>query len=270
MLKHGATPDHRNVRHGVPDYHFRHRNDRPAMNEIDAAGRRIVPPGTGRYAAADARLRRGTADPPGAAGPLRHPAGRAGRRAQPVARSAGRGPQADGADRRRRRRDRRRSARSRFAASTALSILTESHCGYPRLLREIHDPPGVLFVRGELRPQDALAMAIVGTRHATPLRPPAGRAAGRQPGPRRADDRQRAGAGDRCGGPSRRPGGGRPHPGRARQRRAERSIRPSTPPWPTKSPAPRGAAERIAARRRTVGRDRSRSGTGSSAGCRWG
>jgi DNA processing protein len=49
-----------------------------------------------------------------------------------------------------------------------LAILTESHCGYPRLLREIHDPPGVLFVRGQIQPQDALAIAIVGTRHATP------------------------------------------------------------------------------------------------------
>jgi DNA processing protein len=49
-----------------------------------------------------------------------------------------------------------------------LAILTESHPGYPRVLREIHDPPGVLFVRGRIEPQDALAIAIVGTRHATP------------------------------------------------------------------------------------------------------
>ena len=38
---------------------------------------------------------------------------------------------------------------------------------YPRMLREIHDPPGVLYVRGEILPQDQLAVAIVGTRHAT-------------------------------------------------------------------------------------------------------
>jgi DNA processing protein len=49
-----------------------------------------------------------------------------------------------------------------------LVILTESHSGYPRMLREIHDPPGVLFMRGQIQPQDALAIAIVGTRHATP------------------------------------------------------------------------------------------------------
>ena len=38
---------------------------------------------------------------------------------------------------------------------------------YPRMLREIHDPPGVLFVRGSIKPEDALAVGIVGTRHAT-------------------------------------------------------------------------------------------------------
>ncbi|MEQ8790469.1 MAG: DNA-processing protein DprA [Pirellulaceae bacterium] len=48
-----------------------------------------------------------------------------------------------------------------------ITVLTESSPPYPRLLREIPDPPGVLFCRGELLPQDALAIAIVGTRHAT-------------------------------------------------------------------------------------------------------
>jgi DNA processing protein len=49
-----------------------------------------------------------------------------------------------------------------------IDILSENHPGYPRLLKEIHDPPGVLFVRGALKPQDSLAIGIVGTRHATP------------------------------------------------------------------------------------------------------
>ena len=31
-----------------------------------------------------------------------------------------------------------------------IEILTQSHDHYPRVLREIHDPPGVLFVRGNL------------------------------------------------------------------------------------------------------------------------
>ena len=48
-----------------------------------------------------------------------------------------------------------------------IDIITESHASYPRALREIHDPPGVLFVRGEIKPDDALAIGIVGTRHGT-------------------------------------------------------------------------------------------------------
>ncbi len=48
-----------------------------------------------------------------------------------------------------------------------IEIITEGHAAYPRALREIHDPPGVLFVRGVLRPNDALAIGMVGTRHAT-------------------------------------------------------------------------------------------------------
>ncbi len=37
----------------------------------------------------------------------------------------------------------------------------------PAALEEIHDPPAVLYIRGEILPQDSLAVAIVGTRHAT-------------------------------------------------------------------------------------------------------
>jgi DNA processing protein len=39
---------------------------------------------------------------------------------------------------------------------------------YPRLLREIPMPPPVLYVRGGLAPQDEWALAIVGTRRASP------------------------------------------------------------------------------------------------------
>jgi DNA processing protein len=49
-----------------------------------------------------------------------------------------------------------------------IAILTESSDNYPRALREIHDPPGVLFMQGGLLPADALGVAIVGSRHATP------------------------------------------------------------------------------------------------------
>lgn len=37
---------------------------------------------------------------------------------------------------------------------------------YPALLKHIHDPPPVLFVRGRLAPQDAYAVAFVGARRA--------------------------------------------------------------------------------------------------------
>jgi len=48
-----------------------------------------------------------------------------------------------------------------------IDILIETDPRYPALLRQIPDPPGVLFRRGESRPEDRLALAIVGTRHAT-------------------------------------------------------------------------------------------------------
>jgi DNA processing protein len=35
------------------------------------------------------------------------------------------------------------------------------------MLAEIHDPPSVLFLRGEIKPADMLSIAIVGSRHAT-------------------------------------------------------------------------------------------------------
>ncbi len=38
---------------------------------------------------------------------------------------------------------------------------------YPDLLRQIYDPPAVLWLRGDLLPQDDRAIAIVGTRRAT-------------------------------------------------------------------------------------------------------
>lgn len=54
-----------------------------------------------------------------------------------------------------------------LCARRQVGVLAEADDAYPRALREIHDPPGVLFLRGALAPQDALSVAIVGTRHAT-------------------------------------------------------------------------------------------------------
>jgi DNA processing protein len=54
-----------------------------------------------------------------------------------------------------------------IAADHGIDVLTEANADYPRPLRQIHDPPGVLFRRGKPNAQDELAVAIVGTRHAT-------------------------------------------------------------------------------------------------------
>ncbi len=48
-----------------------------------------------------------------------------------------------------------------------IDIVTDLDTAYPRLLREIPDPPGLLFWRGDSQPCDQMAVAIVGTRHAT-------------------------------------------------------------------------------------------------------
>ncbi len=48
-----------------------------------------------------------------------------------------------------------------------LGVLLPGRAGYPRMLTEIPDPPGVLFVRGQIEPGDAMAVGIVGTRRAS-------------------------------------------------------------------------------------------------------
>ncbi|MGD2164385.1 MAG: DNA-processing protein DprA [Anaerolineae bacterium] len=48
-----------------------------------------------------------------------------------------------------------------------VQVLTWESPDYPRLLLETHAPPPVLYVKGELREQDAWAVAIVGTRRAS-------------------------------------------------------------------------------------------------------
>jgi DNA processing protein len=54
-----------------------------------------------------------------------------------------------------------------LAREHGLSILLPAWDEYPRLLKEIPDPPGVLFVRGALEAADQMAVAIVGARRAT-------------------------------------------------------------------------------------------------------
>ena len=45
--------------------------------------------------------------------------------------------------------------------------IDRAHEKYPPLLSKIHDPPGILFCRGDFQPVDQLGIAIVGTRHST-------------------------------------------------------------------------------------------------------
>lgn len=49
----------------------------------------------------------------------------------------------------------------------AIQILDRQSTSYPPLLRQIHDPPNILYQQGELLPQDEVAIAVVGTRHAS-------------------------------------------------------------------------------------------------------
>ena len=52
-------------------------------------------------------------------------------------------------------------------AATGAQVLTWESADYPRLLREIPDPPPVLYVKGTLTEEDAWAVAVVGTRRAS-------------------------------------------------------------------------------------------------------
>ncbi len=47
-------------------------------------------------------------------------------------------------------------------------IITLKDDDYPRRLKDIYDPPALLYVRGELRKEDELAVAIVGSRKTAP------------------------------------------------------------------------------------------------------
>jgi DNA processing protein len=49
-----------------------------------------------------------------------------------------------------------------------IKILTWQDEGYPSRLKEIDQPPPVLYIRGEYLPDDLFAVAIVGTRRVTP------------------------------------------------------------------------------------------------------
>lgn len=54
-----------------------------------------------------------------------------------------------------------------LAEAFGAHIVTPASPGYPSLLREIHDPPAVLYVWGELEERDRHAIGVVGTRKPT-------------------------------------------------------------------------------------------------------
>lgn len=73
---------------------------------------------------------------------------------------------------------------------------------YPPLLREIYDPPIVLYVKGSLKPGDRNALAIVGSRQTTAYGNEIARRFGLPVGLYRRDGGERRRAGDRHFGPS--------------------------------------------------------------------
>lgn len=48
-----------------------------------------------------------------------------------------------------------------------VKIITWQDADYPDNLKNIHDPPPVLYLKGQLDPRDKLAVAVVGSRHAS-------------------------------------------------------------------------------------------------------
>lgn len=53
------------------------------------------------------------------------------------------------------------------AEAAGVRLIMQDDADYPRLLRHIPDPPPVLWVRGQLREDDALALGVVGSRKCT-------------------------------------------------------------------------------------------------------
>jgi DNA processing protein len=59
------------------------------------------------------------------------------------------------------------AAELRLCRERGIAVVARDTPQYPRWLAEIPDPPTVMFVQGTIKPQDAVAVAIVGSRHAT-------------------------------------------------------------------------------------------------------
>lgn len=48
-----------------------------------------------------------------------------------------------------------------------IGILTIQDKLYPKILKEIHDPPAILYMKGQFKPEDDFCLAIIGTRKPT-------------------------------------------------------------------------------------------------------
>ena len=156
---------------------------------------------TARHTATVPDPRCWSADAPRLAGTIRHVRCRAGGSAEQLLQVPGIGPRL--CDRIRRADEIDVDREIHLCGQHEIDIIPESDPRYPRLLREIPDPPGVLFWRGDCQAARPAGAGHRGdaARHA--LRAEPGRALGGRPGAGRLDDCQRAGARHRCRGPSR-------------------------------------------------------------------
>lgn len=59
------------------------------------------------------------------------------------------------------------AAELRLCRERGVAVVARDTPQYPRWLAEIPDPPTIMYVQGTIKPQDAIAVAIVGSRHAT-------------------------------------------------------------------------------------------------------
>jgi DNA processing protein len=54
------------------------------------------------------------------------------------------------------------------AADAGVTVVSVADTAYPSRLKEIYDPPAILYVRGEVEILTQPGIAVVGTRHPTP------------------------------------------------------------------------------------------------------
>ena len=110
----------------------------------------------------------------------------------------------------------RRAAEEEWArvAAQGATLISYSCPEYPERLREIYDPPPVLWVRGNIRLLTRPSIAVVGTRHPTPYGTGVAEMLSRDLAARQAADCERNGARHRLLRAQRGSGGAHAHGGR--------------------------------------------------------